>query len=167
MTHSTIQHSNHQVVEVEIDGYCNWDIDYVGLVYSRARRKRIFISYSSDDARVAMRLESALATLGLSVWIDRKELNIGDSLMQAIQDAIDNVDYVVALLSKSSVASSWVQKELEIAMNREIAGRKTVVLPVILDDCIVPGFLRGKIYRNFFAPRRYRPIAEEIAKRFR
>ncbi len=58
------------------------------------------------------------------MWLDEAEIRLGDSLIEKIRQGIDSVDYVVALISDKSVSSQWVSKELDIAMNQEIEGRR-------------------------------------------
>jgi len=76
------------------------------------------------------------------------ELLIGDSLLKRVADAIDGVDFLVAILSRDSVESSWVQHELEIAMTQEISSRRVFVLPIVIDDCVIPKYLTSKLYGN-------------------
>jgi hypothetical protein len=75
--------------------------------------------------------------------------------------AIDMADFVVVVLSASSVKSSWVQHELEVAINNEITNRKVKVLPVLKDDCEIPGFLKAKRYADFRSPHR-RKLARRL-----
>ena len=53
------------------------------------------------------------------------------------------------LISKNSTNSDWVNKELDIAMNQEIENKIIKVLPALLDDSDLPGFLKGKVYLDF------------------
>jgi hypothetical protein len=89
-----------------------------------------------------------------TVWIDEGELEIGDSLIQRIGQGLYECDYIVAVISHSSVHSRWVQKELQLAMTREIEGRIVRVLPVVIESCTdaMPFFLRDKLYADFTAP---------------
>lgn len=83
------------------------------------------------------------------MWIDEAEINIGDSLIGKIRAGLDQVDFVAAILSATSVKSPWVEKELEIASTREIDEKRVVVLPLLVDNVELPGFLRGKLYGDF------------------
>jgi hypothetical protein len=94
-------------------------------------------------------LAADLRNAGHSVWIDEAEINIGDSLIGKISSGLDQVDFVCAILSQASVNSPWVEKELEIASNREISEKRVVVLPVLVENVELPGFLKGKYYGDF------------------
>ena len=85
---------------------------------------------------------------GYYVWLAEAELLPGDSLIAKIQDAIREVDYVAVLLSKASVASSWVAKEVQVALNREISGRRVIVVPIVIEPCDIPPFLADKVYAD-------------------
>lgn len=115
----------------------------------------IFISYSHADVAFVNGLVSDLSSSGHDIWIDRAELKIGDSLINKISQAVMAVDYVLAILSKSSIKSSWVSHELKLAMSREISGKQIIVLPVIIDDVDPPDYLRDKYYADFRDPKAY------------
>lgn len=115
--------------------------------------KSAFISHSWHDKRLARLIADTLQRLGGRVWLDDAEIKLGDSLIQKIRSGIDTVDYVVALISKVSVTSEWVSKELDIAMTQEIEGRRVKVLPVLASKCPLPGFLKGKLYADMSSPR--------------
>jgi hypothetical protein len=110
---------------------------------------RVFISYSSLDKPFARRLEASLRLAGVDVWLDEKKLLVGDSIIKELGNAIDESDFVVAVLSNNSVRSVWVEKELALAMTHEQERKAKVVLPIKIDNCVVPTFLRDKLYADF------------------
>ncbi|MCC5842561.1 MAG: toll/interleukin-1 receptor domain-containing protein [Opitutales bacterium] len=112
----------------------------------------LFLSHSSNDNFFARKLAEKLSQVGVKVWIDEAELRIGDSLLAKISSAIQESDFVGAILSHNSVKSSWVQKELAIAMGKEIGGKQVVVLPILIDSCKIPSFLADKLYADFTNP---------------
>jgi hypothetical protein len=83
------------------------------------------------------------------VWIDSWEINVGDSLIDKIQNAIQDAGALLVVLSKTSVESEWCKKELNAGLIRELEERRVVVLPVLKEDCKVPTFLREKKYADF------------------
>lgn len=122
----------------------------------------VFLSHAHDDKTFARRLAADLRAAGHSVWIDEAEINVGDSLIQKISAGLDQVDFVGAILSQASVESAWVQKELEIASMREIDERRVVVLPLLLADIPLPGFLKGKLYADFRTEDKYAQELERL-----
>ena len=116
---------------------------------------KVFLSHTSKDKPFVRKLANDLRSYGHTVWIDEAEINIGDSLIGKIRDGLDSVDFVAAILSKESIESEWVQKELEIASNREIKEKRVVVLPILIDKVDLPGFLEGKLFGDFSNPDDY------------
>lgn len=124
----------------------------------------IFLAHSHKDKTFVNELASDLRRSGYYVWTDDAEIKIGDSLIQKIREGIDRVAYVGVVLSIDSINSEWVKKELDIAMNQEIEGRRVKVLPLLLDDVELPGFLIGKKYADFRDKQLYDKSIEEIKK---
>jgi TIR domain len=106
----------------------------------------VFFSYAHADKTLAHKLANLLQEEGVDVWIDFWELKIGDSIIQRIADALDSVDYVVALVSKNSVDSNWCRKELAIAVTQELNGPVVRVLPLRVGDVRMPATLIDKLY---------------------
>lgn len=109
---------------------------------------KIFLSHTNVDKPFVRRLAADLRKYGHTVWIDEAEINIGDSLIEKIREGLDSVDYVAVVLSKASINSVWVQREIDIASNREIRN-EIKILPIKIEDVALPGFLEGKLYADF------------------
>ena len=90
----------------------------------------VFISHAAEDKEtVAWPLAQALIRGGLRVWIDRQELNIGDSLREKIDAGLANSRFGVVILSPKFLAKAWPGRELNALLAIEEAGTK-VILPV-------------------------------------
>ena len=109
----------------------------------------IFISYSHEDKDFVDKLAVNLVKHDAHVWVDTWELNVGDSILNRVQEAIQVSSALLIVLSKASVASEWCKKELNAGLMRELAEKKVIVLPVLVDDCEIPVFLREKMYADF------------------
>lgn len=109
----------------------------------------VFISYSSKDVVFVGRLAAELIKKRIKVWLDKFEMQAGDSLIDKIQDGLDNADFLVVVLSKNSVESQWCKKELNSILMEEIEEKQTRIIPILIDDCKVPVFLREKLYVDF------------------
>jgi hypothetical protein len=112
----------------------------------------VFLSHNSKDKAFARKLATRLTESGIEVWIDEAELKVGDSLIQKIGSAIEQADFLAVVLSHNSVNSPWVQKELDLAMQKELAERRVTVLPILKEPCEIPAFLRDKLYADFTDP---------------
>jgi len=109
----------------------------------------IFISYTHADKDFVDKLAAHLVKHKARVWIDRWELNVGDSIIDRIQSAIQESDALIVVISKASMESQWCKKELSAGFLRELEEKRVVVMPLLLEDCEMPIFLRGKKYADF------------------
>src|SRR5262245_38473753 len=103
----------------------------------------VFLSHSHADKPFARRLTKDLRAAGHVVWIVERGIEVDDSLIEKIRAGIDHVDYVLALISKTSIQSEWARRELDVASNKEIESKKVIVMPALLHDVEPPGFLKG------------------------
>ena len=109
----------------------------------------VFISYNHADRDFAETLAVHLVQAKQNVWIDKWELNAGDSLISKIEEALGGADAILVLLSKNSVKSEWCKKELHAGLVRELEEKSVLLIPIILDDCKIPLFLKEKLYIDF------------------
>lgn len=90
----------------------------------------VFISHASEDKDEFVRpLAEALAESGFSVWYDEFELDVGDSLREAIDRGLAVSKYGIVVLSPSFLKQNWPKYELNGLFAREVEGRK-VILPI-------------------------------------
>jgi hypothetical protein len=127
-------------------------------------RPSIFMSHSHVDKPFARRLSADLGALGAHVWLDEAELKVGDSLFEKIEGALDQVDHLAVIMSPYSVASRWVREELRQALHSRLSGRNIVILPILLKDCEIPGFLREKLYADFREETAYEGALQRLAE---
>jgi hypothetical protein len=118
-------------------------------------RSYAFISYSRKDAAFAKSLSSSLTEVGISNWFDENEMLPGDSLVERLQIAIEKANHFIIILSQESVQSKWVQIELAAAIHLEIETRVKRIIPVVIDECKIPLFVRDYIYADFKNPETY------------
>jgi hypothetical protein len=109
----------------------------------------VFISYSHQDKEFVEKLAAHLVKNNAHVWVDTWELNVGDSIIFKVQEAIQSASALLVVLSNASVQSEWCKKELSAGLMRELEEKKVLVLPIRLDDCEIPLFLREKMYADF------------------
>jgi len=134
---------------------------------SKANRSpSVFLSHTWKDKEFVRRLAVDLEEAGARVWVDEAEILLGDSLIEKIRSGIDEMEYLAVVLSPDSVSSEWVKREMDIAMNQEIEGRKVKVLPLLREKCDLPGFLKGKLYANFTEDDRYRDALNLLLRKF-
>lgn len=133
----------------------------VHLQENNITKSKLFICYSHEDSAFVNKLIFDLKQFGTDIWIDYREIKLGDSLLKIISKAIENTPYFAVILSPDSVKSNWVQKELQIAMTQEVEGEKVKVLPVLYKKCDIPLFLRDKVYADFTDSKNYiKPLTQ-------
>jgi uncharacterized protein YjbI with pentapeptide repeats len=96
-----------------------------------------FISYSSRDQAFAERLYADLQGKGVRCWYAPEDLKIGEKIRVGIDESIRIHDKLLLVLSKNSVASDWVEKEVETAMEKERQQKRVVLFPIRLDDAVM------------------------------
>jgi hypothetical protein len=96
-----------------------------------------FISYSSQNRPFAERLNADLQARGVRCWFDEKDLKTGDKIRDRITEAIRVHDKLMLVLTQQSIASDWVEGEVEAALERERMEKKTVLFPIRLDEAVI------------------------------
>ena len=96
-----------------------------------------FISYSSRDQAFADRLYTDLQSKGVRCWFAPEDMKIGDKFRQRIDESIRQHDKLLLILSVHSVASWWVEYEVEKALAKERQAQRTVLFPIRLNEQII------------------------------
>ena len=108
-----------------------------------------FISHSNHDKEFVERLARDLDNRGISVWFDKWELKVGDSLRRKISEGIRESSYFVVVVSRGSGDSKWVAQELDEAFAHQVEQEGSFILPAVLDKSAVPPMLSGLVYADF------------------
>ena len=106
----------------------------------------VFISYAHEDRQIAHGLAAGLRARGSRVWIDSDEICIGDNIATRISEAINSVDFLLAIISKASVRSTWCRHELAMAVTNALNTKRVQVLPIRLGNAPMPDILTGTLY---------------------
>jgi hypothetical protein len=114
---------------------------------------KLFLSHSRRDKALVREITSHLPSF-ITSWLDDDNLIIGQDLEKTISAAInESCDYVVLFISRDSVSSDWVRKELDVALSHERQIKRIFVLPILLDDvwdAIEPIEFRDRLYLTCF-----------------
>ena len=102
---------------------------------------KVFLSHSSEDAESARRIAAHLVKEGFEVWNAEEEIQPGDNWAEVLGEALESSDAMVVLLSPAAVRSSWVQRDIDYALqSRDCAHR---LIPVLVEQTAdVPWILR-------------------------
>jgi hypothetical protein len=118
--------------------------------FARLRKPQIhlFICHASEDKAVVRRLVQFIERHGVAVWLDEYEIRVGESIVQRINQGIEEASHMVVVLSSHSATRPWVTKELSAALMRQLVQRSIQVLPLRLDDCPLPALLADIKYAD-------------------
>lgn len=104
---------------------------------------QIFISYSRRDIDFARHfVEEVTNATGIAPWIDLKGIETGAQFTDVIVGAIDSCSVFIFLISKDSLDSMWVKKEVLYAKDCEKR-----IFPVIIDKTSPSGWFRFEFGR--------------------
>lgn len=96
-----------------------------------------FISHSSKDKPFAERLHADLQARGVRCWYAPRDLQIGEPFVAGIDKGIRLHDKLLLVLSEHSVASDWVQFEVNLALTKEKGKEPWVLFPIRLDNTVM------------------------------
>ena len=91
----------------------------------------VFLSYSHADRAYAESLRAELERAGYAVWIDTSSIKGGDDWVSAISAGIRRSFVVVAVVSRSALASRWARTEILKAINED-----KLIVPVLMEDVL-------------------------------
>jgi hypothetical protein len=114
-----------------------WIEDYRTRMMHPIQYHSLFISYSNKDEQLARRLHADLQISGVRCWFAPEDLKIGTKFRQRIDEAIHQQDKLLLLLSEHSIASTWVENEVETALEKEDQQQREVLFPIRLDDAVM------------------------------
>ena len=120
----------------------------------RQRPHDCFISYFSGDRDFVSRLSHDLELREIDVWLDQKEVEVGDSISEKIEEGLGRSYTFMIVLSPEAMTRPWVKKELQAAHALNAAG-ELKILPVLHKDCEIPALLSGYVYADFREEKRY------------
>ena len=83
---------------------------------------KVFISHSHVDDAFAERLVRGLRAAGADAWLDKEELGAGD-FQERIDAALASCEWFLLVLTRSALASPWVQQEVRAANRLKHQGR--------------------------------------------
>jgi len=90
----------------------------------------VFISHASEDKELFVRpFAMLLQKIGVLVWYDEFELNIGDSLSRSIDKGLAKSKFGVVVISPNFIKKKWTEYELRGLVSRQI-DEGGLILPI-------------------------------------
>jgi len=102
---------------------------------------KVFISYAKEDYVFASKLYDYLNENNFVPWLDKKAILPGQDWNFVIRKALREANYIVLLLSSTSVQKrGYVQREFKAALDfvEEKLEDDIYLIPLKINDCIVP-----------------------------
>ncbi len=126
-----------------------------------ARHYKIFISYAREDAQdVAIKLRNDLTAAGHQPWLDLAEIAAGASWAKDIEEAIENCDIALTLLSHGSYVSDICRAE----QLRSLRKNKRVIPILVQFDADRPLHLEHLNFVDFSDPENYQPQMDGLVE---
>lgn len=108
----------------------------------------VFVSHRSADAPAAEQLASELRHRGHNVWLDIWKIDIGDSIVQRINEGLAASSYVVLCYSDTGVSAPWMSREWMSTLAQQLNGVATRLLPARLTGGHPPAILADIKYAD-------------------
>jgi len=92
-----------------------------------------FISHAAKDQPFAEKLHADMQSLGVRCWFATEDMKIGDLTWDSIYHFIRMREKVLLVLSGNSIASNWVEIEINAALEEENKRKTPILFPICLD----------------------------------
>lgn len=109
---------------------------------------KVFISHSSKDKKFVRTLKDCLIENSIETWLDEDQLDLGDSLINKLEKALDTSSHLVIILSPASIESDWVKYELKKAIENQRTGLIQKIIPIKYRECKIPEELNNLLYAD-------------------
>lgn len=96
-----------------------------------------FISYNTDDKKVAGRIKNLLSLVGVESFLAHEDIEVSEEWAEKILEEIGKADVYICILSKRFFESYWCNQESGIAAFRE----EMTVIPISIDGSNPQGFI--------------------------
>lgn len=107
----------------------------------------VFISHRQSDTQQAEQLANELGDAGHEVWFDEWKIDIGDSIVERVDQGLEGSKYLVLCYSSSGM-SPWVNREWMSVLDRQLSGYEVKVLPILLTGGEPPAILADIKYAD-------------------
>lgn len=100
-----------EIEELEKNGY---------ITKNFGKEKQIFISYSSNDEQDVEKLLPYINAMGLPIWFDKYNIDIGQSIVEKVQDGVEDSYAVLFWITDNFLKSKWCKHEMNAFIRRMI-----------------------------------------------
>ena len=93
-----------------------------------------------------LKISSLLVDSGHEVLQDQKKWKSGDNLFEKVNESIHLADVCLIVLSKNSITSKVIKKELSTMILSQISKRSKRIIPLLLEKLPIPTYLAQYAY---------------------
>lgn len=109
----------------------------------------LFLCHASEDKPFVDKLVEELDKYALYAWYDKREIFVGDSIVEQVNSGLENSDILVAVLSPNSINKPWVVREMNSSLMRQLANKGITIFPIMIEACEAPALLQDIKYADF------------------
>ncbi len=103
----------------------------------RVNKPRVFLSHSKKDISFIQRLCEDLRRCQIEPWLDEYEIRHGQPWLDAIfEDGMPVCDAVIAYITKNSITSAVVRKEIDVGILRKLSDSHIAFLPYVQESAL-------------------------------
>jgi len=124
-------------------------LDGLDSLRAHSIQMNVFVLHSESDADFAEKLAERLRAADIDVYQSSDSSRAGDNVLDLVTHHMEDIRYVIAVVSKSFSASSWIAHELSTWMLKEALGEEPTILSVLIEECEVPSFLADRLFFDF------------------
>lgn len=129
---------------------------------------RVFLCHSSSDKPAVRNLYQRLQVDGIDPWLDEEKLLPGQDWHLEIRKAVRNSHAVLVCLSPTSINKiGYVNREIKYALDvaDEQPEGSIFIIPVKLEECVIPDRLRTWQWVNYFESNGYERLMRALRAR--
>lgn len=109
-------------------------------------KQRVFISHSSVDKEFVRTLKKDLNINGIQTWFDEDQMDLGDSLIEKLENGLSESSHFIIILSAASTKSEWVKFEMAKVLENNTSKLIKKIIPIKYDECEIPKELSSLIF---------------------
>ena len=108
---------------------------------------KIYFTYSAFDKNLVTTIKTEMHNF-FDIHLDEKESNLGTLSQEELEASIDSSDLRVLFLTKNSIKTKWVRKEIDLSLKREIELGRPFLITIQIGEIgfEVPKSVKNKQY---------------------
>lgn len=130
-------------------------------------RKKVFISYCHSNKDLVLKIVDKLEESGVNLWIDKKDISVGEHILESVLSGIRESELAILFLSKDTQNSFFTKYEIKNVMQDMIYKKKAWYI-VKIDDVNPDDIFSGMgqfLYYDFLEKNDIDALVSDIIKK--